>query len=153
MSTNDYSSFEIFRLEIETDYSQHHYQIKTDTEIDILTATKNDPTIQKHYAIIQQGWPEKIQHLTKELRHFWNFRDELTINNGFIYKGHCTYVPDSLKNNILQKIHSTHIGATSNIRMANEVLFWPGMSKDIKDMCNACEECAKYLKNQHRKNR
>ena len=38
------------------------------------------------------------------------------------------------------------MGATSNIRMAKEVLFWPGMNKDIKDMCNACEECAKYKK-------
>jgi hypothetical protein len=28
--------------------------------------------------------------------------------------------------------------------MAKQVLFWPGMSKSISDMCNLCEQCAKY---------
>ena len=117
-----------------------HHQIKTDTKTTILNDTKNDPTLQKLYYTIQQGWPKKIHHLPK---HFWNFRDEHIINNRLIYKGHCTYIPESLKK-MLQKIHSNHMGAASNTRMAKEVLFWPGMSKDIDDICSSCEECAKY---------
>ena len=36
---------------------------------------------------------------------------------------------------MLGKIHANHFGAESNIRMAREVLFWPGMRKAISDMC------------------
>ena len=32
---------------------------------------------------------------------------------------------------MLQKIHANHFGPESNIRMAREVLFWPGMRKAI----------------------
>lgn len=145
-STNDTTSFEIFRLEMPSEYPQHHLQLRTDTETEILAATKNDPTIQKLYTTIQNGWPEKLQLVAPDIRQFWNFRDELSINNGFIYKGHCIYVHVSLKQSMLQKIHSNHMGATSNTRMAKDVLFWPGMSKDIQDMCSTCDDCAKYQK-------
>jgi len=36
------------------------------------------------------------------------------------------------------------MGAASNTRMAKEVLFWPGIGKDIAEICNSCEECPKY---------
>lgn len=151
-STNDTTSFEIFHLEMASENPQHHLQLRTDTETEILAATKNDPTIQKLYTTIQNGWPEKLQLVAPDIRQFWNFRDELSINNGFIYKGHCIYVHVSLKQSMLQKIHSNHMGATSYTRMAKDVLFWPGMSKDIQDMCSTCDDCAKYQKTAQKKN-
>jgi len=53
-------------------------------------------------------------------------------------------IPESMRKEILQNIHSNHIGAASNTHMAKEVLFWPGMGKDIAEICNSCEECTKY---------
>ena len=46
-------------------------------------------------------------------------------------------VPQSMHKEMLRKIHANHFGAESNIRMAREVLFWPGMRKSIQDMCDA----------------
>lgn len=57
------SSFEDFWLETETKYPEHHYQLKNDIEMKILTATKNENTIQRLYTTIQQGWAEEIQLL------------------------------------------------------------------------------------------
>ena len=45
---------------------------------------------------------------------------------------------------MLLKIHNNHFGAESNIRMAKNVLFWPGIWKNIRDMCNMCPDCAIY---------
>ena len=45
---------------------------------------------------------------------------------------------------MLRKIHANHFGAESNIRMAREVMFWPGMRKSIQDMCDACGTSAQY---------
>ena len=61
--TNNVNSFDVFRLETETKYPEHHYQLKNDIEMKILTATKNENTIQRLYTTIQQGWSEEIQLL------------------------------------------------------------------------------------------
>ena len=45
---------------------------------------------------------------------------------------------------VLEKIHSNHLGGESNYRMARDVLFWPGMRKAIKDLCESCDTCARY---------
>ena len=45
---------------------------------------------------------------------------------------------------MLEKIHANHLGGESNYRMARDVLFWPGMRKAIKDMCESCDTCARY---------
>ena len=55
-------------------------------------------------------------------------------------------VPQSLIPYMLKRIHVNHLGAESNIRMAREVLFWPGMHSAIHNMCTACSICAKYNK-------
>ena len=70
------------------------------------------------------------------MRPFWSFRDELSVQNGIIYKGHQVLVPQSPHQDMLAKIHANRVGAASNIRMAYEVPFWPGMRKSIRDICD-----------------
>lgn len=65
----------------------------------------------------------KIQLLNLDLKPFWSFHDELTINSGFIYKGQCTLISEGIKHDMLEKIHANHMKAAWNTRMAKEVLF------------------------------
>ena len=44
---------------------------------------------------------------------------------------------------MLLKTHAKHFGPESTVRMAREVLFWPGMRQAMFDMCNNCS-CAQY---------
>ena len=98
----------------------------------------------KPYVSSISGWPDdKIQLLTK-LHPYWSFRDELSVQNGIIYKSAVVMVLRSMHKEMLHKIHTNHFGAESNIRPAREVLFWRGMRKVIQDMCNACAICAQY---------
>jgi len=53
-------------------------------------------------------------------------------------------VPQSMQQYMLKKIYVNHLGAESNIRLAREVLFWPGMRTAIQDMCSACQICAQH---------
>ncbi len=46
-------------------------------------------------------------------------------------------VPPSLQKDILSSMHRNHMGDESNLWMAKDILFWPGMSSAIVDMCNA----------------
>jgi len=53
-------------------------------------------------------------------------------------------IPQSMQAEMLLKIHANHFGPESNVRMAREVLFWPGMRQAVFDMCNNCSTCAQY---------
>ena len=53
-------------------------------------------------------------------------------------------IPQSMQAEMLLKIHANYFGPESNIRMTQEVLFWPGMRQAVFDMCNNCSTCAQY---------
>lgn len=145
LSTNEHSTkFEVFRLEISAQYPTHHPSLTSATEDTLRKETHNDIYLSTLYSLILHGWPTDRSKLSPQLRQYWNYRDELSVNEGIIYKGHHILIPRSMQKEMLEKIHSNHLGAQSNIRMAREVLFWPGIWKDIKEMCDTCPDCAKY---------
>ena len=40
-----------------------------------------------------------------------------------------------------QRAHTSHLGYDSMMRSLKGTLFWPGMAKEIKQLCDACEPC------------
>ncbi|KXJ07207.1 Retrovirus-related Pol polyprotein from transposon opus [Exaiptasia diaphana] len=85
--------------------------------------------------------PARLQRMLMKLQ---RYRFKLTYKKGIIYKGDQVLIPQSMHSEMLQRIHVNHYGAESCIRMAREVLFWPGMRKSIQDSCDACSTCAQY---------
>lgn len=138
------SGFEVFRIEMEAEYTGMNYRLMPDTEIQLRQEIQKDAILSKLCTTIIQGWPDDKQELDETLSPFWTYRDELSAQNGIIYKGAQVMVPPSMYTDMLKKIHANHFGAESNTRMAREVLFWPGMAKAIQDMCHACSKCAQY---------
>lgn len=47
-----------------------------------------------------------------------------------------------------QKCHAGHLGINSCLRRARELLFWPGMSAEIRQYVQACATCATYADRQ-----
>lgn len=45
---------------------------------------------------------------------------------------------------ILSKIHVSHLGIVKCKQRAKDVVFWPGMGKDIEEMISRCETCQEY---------
>ena len=138
------TGFEVFRLDLEHSDSEHNPRLTDVTEELLKSETKKDQTLTDLQQTIITGWPDGKKQLATNLRPFWTFREELSIHNGIIYKGQQVLVPQSMHSTMLCKIHANHFGAESNIRMAHEVLFWPGMRKAISDMCDTCSVCAQY---------
>ena len=42
-------------------------------------------------------------------------------------------MPMAMRAQMLEKIHSSHIGAEGCLRRAREVVFWPGMTAEINE--------------------
>ena len=45
----------------------------------------------------------------------------------------------AMRSQMLENIHSSHIGAEGCLRQAREVLFWPCMTAEIKEYVISCE--------------
>lgn len=91
-----------------------------------------DITLTALYKVIVHGWPEDTSVSSEYLRPYWMYRDELSVQNGIIYKGTQVMVPRSTHKEMLRKIHANHFGAELNIRKAREVLFCQGWESPYK---------------------
>ena len=43
-----------------------------------------------------------------------------------------------MRREMLKAIHYSHLGIVSCLRRARDVLFWPGMSAQVKDFISKC---------------
>ena len=99
---------------------------------------------------ILTGWPESKQETEINIRHYWQIRDELTVQNGIVFRGSRVVIPKLLQQEMLTKIHISHLGPEANTRKAKDVMYWPGMSSQIKDHHSNCSLCNEYLDKQQK---
>ena len=109
--------------------------------------TKQDPTLCDLRHTVQTGWPETKADTPLGARLFWNYRDEITYHHGILFKGERVIVPASMRSEMLQLIHASHLGVDKCKHRARDVIFWPGMCAQIKDMVSTCLTCSMYQRN------
>lgn len=98
--------------------------------------------------VIRTGWPQKKADLSMSLKPYFDVRHELTVQGNIVFKGHQVLVPFSLRRELLEVTHATHIGMEGCLRRARESLYWPGMSSEIKDFVAKCDVCQSYQQKQ-----
>ena len=97
--------------------------------------------MQELQSTILDGWPELRQNCKPTISEFWNFRDQLSAINGIILKGEKILVPTSLRSEMIQKIHSSHLGIEKTKQRAREIIYWPGVATQIHNAVAACPIC------------
>ena len=103
-----------------------------------------DPVYNMLKAYVHKGWPNSRKECPEDLWDYWNFRCELSLNDGLVTKGDRLIIPQSLRHDVLKKIHMGHQGETKCILLARESVFWPGITNDIKSMVQRCTACAQH---------
>ena len=122
---------DVFRMElVEMDLKPSN--VTADTLERIRTETSKDPVLSILNSATMTGWPDERKSVPEEIRGFWSYREEITADNGVLFKLDQVIVPSSLRAEMLRKIHKAHQGYDSSIRRARECLFWPGMQSDIQ---------------------
>ena len=90
------------------------------------------------------GWPQKREECPRSLHDYWNFREELTIEDGLVLKGDRILIPPTLSPEVLNIIHQGHLGQEKCLLRARTSVFWPGITKEIINQVNQCDPCQKY---------
>ena len=70
-------------------------------------AVERDPIHSTVYRLTLNGWPYRIQEVSRIAHHFWGTQDELIIENGILLKGDRVYRPPELYERMLSDLHST----------------------------------------------
>ena len=112
--------------------------------LELQEATKGDPVMQVLTSQIMAGWPKTIKEIKDDIRPFWDYRDELSVENGLVVKGCRIIVPTAMREYIMEKLHTGHLGITKCQLRARDSVFWPGINQQIKDLINRCLICQKY---------
>jgi len=107
-------------------------------------SAKQDAEHQALIKMIHTGWPEKPTNVPIKLRPYFTYADELTVSNGHVYKGDRIVIPAPARNEIMKRLHSSHIGLGGLLRRARKTFYFPGVTSEIKRVANSCQLCLKH---------
>ena len=108
---------------------------------EIRVETRRDKTLRSLSETILVGWPDDKKDAPSLTHPYFSMRDELTVQDGLIFKGNAVVIPRNLRAAMKAKIHSSHLGIENCLRRARECLYWPAMSAEIKEYISACKIC------------
>ena len=119
------------------------------TEIELIhEESSKDPTLNllRHY--IHMGWPIDHRMLRHKLHTFWDYREDLSMENGLITKGTRLVIPSTLRRKVLEQIHEGHLGIEKCMLKARDSVFWPGISNDIRETGEMWDLSSKFQSSQ-----
>ena len=103
-------------------------------------STQRDPILVMVYQLTQQGWPHQRRHVPRLARRYWDFRDELSTDDGMLLKGLRLIIPGELQEEYLSRLHEGHLSASKVQENAKQHMYWTG---DIEDYTKRCQGCIK----------
>ncbi|PIK38375.1 hypothetical protein BSL78_24788 [Apostichopus japonicus] len=77
--------------------------------LEFQNATK-DVCLQNLLKLVQGGWPENRSEVIANVRSYWEYQGELHYADGLLFRGERLIVPQSLRKQMLSKIHEGHLG-------------------------------------------
>ena len=90
------------------------------------TATQEDDELALLKHTKTHGWPSTIREVPSEIQPYWNFREELTVEDGIILKGKCIVVPHKKCQATLQPVHKGHLV------LGKCIVYWPGLNDHLE---------------------
>ncbi|XP_040357348.1 uncharacterized protein K02A2.6 [Ixodes scapularis] len=109
-----------------------------------LQATENDAAFIQLRKYASASWPAEKRDVPEELRTYWNYRDEMHVEDGLVFRSNKVVIPKANKTEILKLLHAAHGGEAKMKMRAREVMYWPTMSCDIEALAKSCGVCMKH---------
>ena len=110
--------------------------------------TKKDPALQKLISVLRSPtWPDRSE-LDLEIKPY--SLEEMAVVNGIVLKGERVVIPTTMRREILGIIHESHLGMVRCKQLARDIVYWPGLSKQIEDLVSRCEACQTHRSSQQK---
>ena len=89
-----------------------------------------------------QGWPAYMPNQPL-LRPYWENRTHFSIVDDLLLCDERLVIPKSMRPEILECIHTGHLGISKCRARARASVWWPGLPMQIENMVTNCSTCAK----------
>ena len=87
--------------------------------------------------------PDRLQEISPYLFSYWR---DLSVKHGCVCLDERIAIPNSIKDAVLEDIHSTHPGSFAMLSLAQNI-WWPHIHRDILAKANECKACTEIGKN------
>ena len=108
---------------------------------EIKMETARDETLMKIKEYIIEGWPNRKEEVSDDMKLYWSYKEELSVISGVIFKGERLVIPAAMRKNILMQLHQAHLGIERTKWRARATIFWPGLNSQIEEMVKKCNTC------------
>ncbi|KAL0150323.1 hypothetical protein M9458_054431, partial [Cirrhinus mrigala] len=116
----------------------------TDTRLEkIKQAQQTDETCKTVARYCQTAWPQK-HRVSTGIVPYWQVRAELYLVGDLLMKGDRIVIPQTLRGEILHKLHEGHQAISKCRARAQASVWWPGISAQIRETVDRCEMCQRY---------
>ncbi|XP_037944434.1 uncharacterized protein K02A2.6-like [Teleopsis dalmanni] len=65
------------------------------------------------------------------------------LSSGCLTFEHRVVIPPHYRQRLLENLHTSHLGMVKMKGIARSFIYWPGIDKDIENMANECDGCAR----------
>ena len=107
----------------------------------IAAETQWNPILSTVHRVTLNGWLTRRKHVPRITRNYWDFRDELSINNDLLMKGEWVVILTFCRDSIMEDLHWSHAGINKAMSLARRCMYWPGMEVDVTDYIKRCLTC------------
>ena len=114
----------------------------------IQLASTQDDHLQCLKCYIIAGWPSKKDEMYNNLKLYWSYKDELAVIDGVVMKGRHIIIPTSLKQQVLDQLHTNYMGIEKTKLLTCKSIYWVDLIADIKKHINNCATCLEFQQTQ-----
>jgi transposase InsO family protein len=118
-------------------------------EVELLESLNDDTLSKITTGYLRNGWPPTSPEGAGELASLYHNRDKLTLCSDFIMYGVRFYIPKPLRPIYLERVHEGHQGINKCYSRAQQLFWWPSITKDITDYISKCNVCIKNSRVKH----
>ena len=105
--------------------------------------TQKDTVLARVYSYTQTGeWGER----EGEFAPYYRRRHELSTQLGVLMWGARVVIPPPLRKDVLEELHSTHMGIVKTKALARSYFYFPGIDGAIEKMVKSCPKCVHHIK-------
>jgi len=98
---------------------------------------------------------EKYRHLCKQISSGGNIDGNFTIVNELLCWKNRIYVPEGLRQRVIQSEHDSkvagHFGRERTLELLSRNIHWTNMERDIRKYCSECDNCQRTKAPRHTK--
>ena len=118
--------------------------------VEFRKATAEDTASGLLMQAVMNGWPESRKDCHPLLLEYWTYREEISAENGLLFKGQRLIISEKHHNRALQTICEGHFGIDKMQMRATELVIWPMIKTDILQTAKSCKVCQTFSRSKQR---